>query len=625
MAGGREPAARCGRGNAFGADRGASESAVRDGLGGAERQRDRPPDSGAARQAGRRKLPEAPKTAKKKTSLVWRIASHQIMSNISLILSLDFLICAVMSVFLFYQVCGAAKTAAVSGLPDESAQPGARANLLFDSCALEMAAAAPVGIYFPDSLASLLGIPDGTALLFGIAKTDDVSFFHKWLSATSVFAFPAYGAAVYDAAAAASAAQDSAAAGVAGLAAPPAGGAVGTTAGGGAANGGGGTEAEDGSGAAGTAAGGAAATAASPGTPGTPGSPAEPAEPAYAFVSLTHDSLFFDLWRGLCILLAFEVFAVFSRIFKARRTTQALLRPITELTMAAQSINAGASLKLSGAIDTLNTITEQHLDRRISIEDERVELKGLASAINAMLDRLDAAYRAQLRFVSDASHELRTPISVIQGYANLLDRWGKNDEKTLQESIDAIKNETAGMKELVEQLLFLARSDNHSIVLSMGGIDVSEIAEEVHKETLMIDASHECHADIQPGLAIYGDAQLIKRVLRIFVDNSIKYTPEGGSITIKAEKAQGKPGYVAVSLSDTGIGIPEEALPYIFDRFFRADESRARKLGGTGLGLAIAKWIIESHNGYVEVLSRKDIGARFTAFFPCLPPAYPPI
>jgi signal transduction histidine kinase len=341
---------------------------------------------------------------------------------------------------------------------------------------------------------------------------------------------------------------------------------------------------------------------------------------ALTVIAFSQDGLLFDIWRVLCALLAFELFIVIGKLAKARRTTKALLHPITELTFAAQNINTDPdpSLKLLGAINTLNTITEQHLDRRISIEDERVELKGLASAINAMLDRLDAAYGAQLRFVSDASHELRTPISVIQGYANLLDRWGKNDEKAMQESIDAIKNEAEGMKALVEQLLFLARSDYHSIALSMECIDVSEIVEDVRKETLMIDEAHEHRADISPGLAIYGDAQFIKQAVRIFVDNSIKYTPSGGTVTIKAAKPQDRPGCVAISVGDTGIGIPGESLPLIFDRFFRTDESRARKSGGTGLGLSIAKWIIESHDGSVEVVSRKDVGTKFTMYFPSL-------
>jgi len=244
------------------------------------------------------------------------------------------------------------------------------------------------------------------------------------------------------------------------------------------------------------------------------------------------------------------------------------------------------------------------------------ELRVARDDIAARYEKLEAAYAAQSKFVSDASHELRTPIAVIQGYANLLDRWGKNDQKALQESIDAIKNEAASMKALVEQLLFLARGDNHSILMAMENIHLSEVAEEVVRGARLIDAGHEYFAEIAPALWMYGDEQLIKQALRILVDNATKYTPAGGRIAVRAAASSRRAGYVEISVSDTGIGIPEEALPHIFDRFYRAEESRARKSGGTGLGLAIAKWIVDTHRGTVEVVSRRDVGTRFTLLFP---------
>ncbi len=319
-------------------------------------------------------------------------------------------------------------------------------------------------------------------------------------------------------------------------------------------------------------------------------------------------------------LLIVQLLNLLGGISKVSRSVSRTLRPIYELTRtAAQTIDNEQSRQrvdrpsLDGTIRTLNTITENRLDTRIVFRDEQQELKGLATAINEMLDRLDAAYQSQLRFVSDASHELRTPIAVIQGYANMLDRWGKQDGETLQESIDAIKSEAASMQDLVEQLLFLARSDNDSIVLKTGLVDVSSLADEVLLETRMIDEAHVYESSIAPALTIYGDAQLIKQALRIFVDNAIKYTPAGERIRIAA-KLDG--GNVALSVSDNGIGIPEEDLAHVFDRFFRSDQSRARKTGGTGLGLSIAKWIIDRHGGYVELLSRKEIGTRISLVLP---------
>jgi signal transduction histidine kinase len=217
-----------------------------------------------------------------------------------------------------------------------------------------------------------------------------------------------------------------------------------------------------------------------------------------------------------------------------------------------------------------------------------------------------------VRFVSDASHELRTPISVIQGYANLLDRWGKRDEKTLQESINAIKEETANMKELVEQLLFLARGDNNTIALQIEEIRLKDLVGEVVSETQMIDSAHEYEAKLSDA-TISVDKGLIKQALRILVDNSIKYTETGGHILISAA-IDGD--FARLSVQDDGIGIRPEAVPNIFDRFYRTDESRARATGGAGLGLSIAKWIAARHGGHMEVLSREGIGTRISILIP---------
>ena len=327
--------------------------------------------------------------------------------------------------------------------------------------------------------------------------------------------------------------------------------------------------------------------------------------------------IFLDCFIALLIV---QLISLLNGISAVSRSVSRTLQPIYELTRTAARTMGNEQRRqrvdtpsLDGTIRTLNTITENRLDTRIVIADEHQELKGLANAINEMLDRLDAAYQSQLRFVSDASHELRTPIAVIQGYANMLDRWGKQDEQTLQESIDAIKSEAASMQDLVEQLLFLARSDNDSIRLNTGLVDVSSLAEDVLSETRMIDEAHAYESSISPALTVFGDAQLIKQALRIFVDNAIKYTPAGERIHI-AVKRDGS--NVALSVSDNGIGIPEQDLPHVFDRFFRSDQSRARKTGGTGLGLSIAKWIIDRHGGHVELLSRKEIGTRIIFLLP---------
>ena len=221
------------------------------------------------------------------------------------------------------------------------------------------------------------------------------------------------------------------------------------------------------------------------------------------------------------------------------------------------------------------------------------------------------SYRQQARFVSDASHELRTPISVIQGYANMLDRWGKDDESVLEESIAAIKSESESMKNLVEQLLFLARGINGKTQLNLTKFSINKLIKEVAEESKMIDDKHIYnYVYFEEDINVYGDIGLIKQTARILVENAAKYTEEGEEITLKVGKSSKGEAYF--SIQDNGIGMDEDDIPHIFERFFRADTARVRKDGGTGLGLSIAKWIIDNHNGYFSVLSRKEIGTRIT-------------
>lgn len=323
-----------------------------------------------------------------------------------------------------------------------------------------------------------------------------------------------------------------------------------------------------------------------------------------------------QLFAGMsAIVLIIELLLLLSSISSGARMIRKTLRPIQELAETAQSLStegifAPEQLKvLAGKLDNINAT---RLDTKISVGETQSELKSLASAINAMLDRINESYRSQVRFVSDASHELRTPISVIQGYANLLDRWGKNDEKTLQESIDAIKDETDNMKALVEQLLFLARGDNNTMALQVERFDLSSLAEEVLRETHMIDGGHAFESHVN-SVFISADKSLIKQAMRILIDNAMKYTPSGKRITIYVSGAD---GYARLTVQDEGIGIAPEAVPKILDRFYRADESRARSTGGAGLGLSIAKWITERHGGHMEVLSRLDIGTKISIVLP---------
>ena len=248
----------------------------------------------------------------------------------------------------------------------------------------------------------------------------------------------------------------------------------------------------------------------------------------------------------------------------------------------------------------------------------RKELRSLAQSINAMLERINRAYSAQARFVSDASHELRTPIAVIQGYAALLDRWGKDDPEALQESISAIRSEAKSMEELVEQLLFLARGDNDTQPVKPSLFDLSALAGEVLREEEMIcpDRVFLPRWGEEP-VPVRADQGLIKQVMRILMDNAIKYSPPGSRIYLRLSTQE---RYARLTVQDEGDGIPPDSIPHIFERFYRTDQSRDRKTGGTGLGLSIARWIVERHEGWFEVVSRPGVGTRISFLLPLAPP-----
>ena len=291
------------------------------------------------------------------------------------------------------------------------------------------------------------------------------------------------------------------------------------------------------------------------------------------------------------------------------------LKPIEELTNVALQLGSQSNdfdeekfLRLEAAIDDISPMAE---NARLRTGDQ--QLAGLELAVNNLIERMRDSYRQQTRFVSDASHELRTPIAVIKGYADMLDRWGKTDEKVLTESIEAIKTESEHMNYLVEQLLFLARGDNGKTKMSFVEFDLAEMIREVYEEYVMIDEDHTYKCRAEGSVPILGDISMLKQTARILLDNAKKYTPEGGEITIGAGMDGGVPCF---AVQDTGIGIDEESLPHIFDRFYRADSSRSRDTGGTGLGLAIARWIIGKHEGRFDVLTREGIGTRITVYLP---------
>ncbi|WP_415874646.1 sensor histidine kinase [Clostridium sp.] len=300
----------------------------------------------------------------------------------------------------------------------------------------------------------------------------------------------------------------------------------------------------------------------------------------------------YDFMKILFVLMAIADFiGVIASIIIGYIISKKMLRPINYITKTAESIS-------------INNLKE-----RIAVKGPEDELKRLGNTFNKMIDRLQESFDRQIQFVSDASHELRTPIAVIQGYANLLDRWGKDDKEALEKSIYAIKLEANNMGNLVERLLFLAKGDSGKQKLEKQEFWLNELINEVVAESKLISPNKTITNNNNDTVKIFADYKMIKQMLRIFIDNSIKFTTEQGKIDISSQL---KDNDIKITVKDNGIGIPKEDIKNIFDRFYTVDKSRSKDKGGSGLGLSIAKWIAEMHQGYVEVDSEEGNGTTIS-------------
>jgi signal transduction histidine kinase len=233
---------------------------------------------------------------------------------------------------------------------------------------------------------------------------------------------------------------------------------------------------------------------------------------------------------------------------------------------------------------------------RLVIDSNEDELVEYANAFNEMALKINDYIEKQKRFVSDASHELATPITIINGHADMLMRWGKDDPATLDEGLAVIREEALRMNGLVENLLFFARSDSRRQEYVFADEDMGDLLSACVDEARRLYPEYEIECETQPLPMYHCDGAALRRVFRILIDNAVKHGGENRRIAINAEETDGS---VIIRFADNGPGIPEGQLERIFDRFYRADESRVKKTGGSGLGLAIAKEIIEHHNGSI--------------------------
>jgi signal transduction histidine kinase len=224
---------------------------------------------------------------------------------------------------------------------------------------------------------------------------------------------------------------------------------------------------------------------------------------------------------------------------------------------------------------------------------------------------LKAAYEKQRQFAADASHELRTPLAVVMASADLLQNDPSIKSPFLKQVIEDVRDEVKKMTKLVSDLLVVARSDNKALKLKPSKFDMGGVTAQVARlmQPLAEQKQITLVAEKMPKVLVQADEQKIRQLVLILVDNALKYTPEGGKVTVEFRKAE--KGRICLAVSDTGIGISKEDQEKVFDRFYRVDKARSREMGGNGLGLAIAQEIVNLHQGKISIQSELGKGTTF--------------
>jgi len=282
-------------------------------------------------------------------------------------------------------------------------------------------------------------------------------------------------------------------------------------------------------------------------------------------------------------------------IFLARRA----LKPVDKIAQTAQEIE------------------ENDLSRRINV-NTKDELGRLAATLNAMIGRLEKAFQRQKQFTSDASHELRTPLAVIEAESSLaLQKERPSSE--YRQSLETISQEAKQMSSLIDQLLTLARADAGKEQWNFTEVNLGKLVGNLSTdiEVLCQEKGLSLQLGQMQDLVVKGDAARLRELFMNLLDNAIRYTPAPGTVSLSLRR-EGQMAVVAIT--DTGVGIPAEDIPFIFERFYRVDKSRSRAEGGTGLGLAICKHIAEAHGGKIEVESQVGAGSTFSVWLPLQSP-----
>jgi two-component system OmpR family sensor kinase len=276
------------------------------------------------------------------------------------------------------------------------------------------------------------------------------------------------------------------------------------------------------------------------------------------------------------------------------------LRPLREIEVAAAAITAG------------------DLSRRVEHADERTEVGRVGAALNTMLDRIEASDRRLRRFIADASHELRTPLAAVRAYAELFDRGAATRPQDLERSMSGITRESERMSLLVDDLLLLARLDEGR-PLEQKPVDLAQVVGEAVDAARVVEPERPIELSVEP-VTVTGDEARLRQVLDNLFANARSHTPAGTPVSVALERVD---GHASLSIADHGPGLSEDEAARVFERFYRADASRARASGGVGLGLSIVAAVTEAHGGTAEAKPTPGGGATFVVTLPLAPAPTP--
>jgi heavy metal sensor kinase len=259
-------------------------------------------------------------------------------------------------------------------------------------------------------------------------------------------------------------------------------------------------------------------------------------------------------------------------------------------------------------------ISARNLHERLQIGNKHDELGHLGRVFNDLLCRLDGSFESMREFIADASHELRTPLSIIRGESDVA-LSQERDSREYSDALTIIQDEAKRLSRIVDDMMALARADAGQRQLQLQEFYLNDLVEECCRAATVLTVREGISLTLAPtaDIPFRGDEELLRRMLLNLLDNAIKYTPSGGSVSVELVR---EPANVKIVVSDNGIGIPADDAPHVFERFYRVEKARSRADGGSGLGLAIAKWVVEAHGGTIDLKSDPGQGSKFTVSLP---------